>query len=216
LSSIAANVVVVIIILIIVVVIILVIIVIIIVLVIVVVVLVVVIVVVVIAVGVIIIIVIVVVVVVVIVIVVLVIVIVVVILVIIFVIIIAIAVMRPSTLSLPAAFDTICHPSPPLPPLPLPPGHHRLHCHHRGQTCCHPLPKKEATAAAPPAYQWQHQLENVYKSRQLDLFNLSTVSREFSNYQVVSLKKLYLFAIYILVDASLYVFGRWLSKVGMA
>jgi hypothetical protein len=79
------------------------------------------------------------------------------------------------------------------------------------------LPKKEATAAAPPAYQWQHQLENVYKSRRLDLFNLSTVSREFSDYQVVSLKKIApFFAMYILVDASLYVFGRWLSKVGMA
>jgi hypothetical protein len=52
------------------------------------------------------------------------------------------------------------------------------------------LPKKEATAAAPPAYQRQQQRENVYKSRQLDLFNLSTVSREFSNYQVVSLKKI--------------------------
>jgi hypothetical protein len=45
-------------------------------------------------------------------------------------------------------------------------------------------------AAAPPVYQWQHQHENVYKSRRLDLFNLSTVSREFSNYQVVSLKKI--------------------------
>jgi hypothetical protein len=53
--------------------------------------------------------------------------------------------------------------------------------------------KKEATAAAPPAYQQQHQRENVYKSRPLDLFNLSAVSREFSNYQVVSLKKMYLF-----------------------
>jgi hypothetical protein len=53
--------------------------------------------------------------------------------------------------------------------------------------------KKEATAAAPPAYQRQQQRVNVYKSRRLDLFNLSTVSREFSNYQVVSLKKLYLF-----------------------
>jgi hypothetical protein len=51
------------------------------------------------------------------------------------------------------------------------------------------LPKKEATAAAPPAYQWQQQHENVYKSRQLDLFKLSTVLREFSNYQAVSLKK---------------------------
>jgi hypothetical protein len=55
------------------------------------------------------------------------------------------------------------------------------------------LLKKEATAAAPPAYQWQQQCENVYKSRQLDVFNFSTVSREFRDYQVVSLKKLHLF-----------------------
>jgi hypothetical protein len=92
---------------------------------------------------------------------------------------------RPSTLSLPAAFSAIRHP--------LPPGRHCLHRHYRGQTCHHPLPKKEATAAAPRAYQQQHQRENVCKSRRLGLFNLSTVLREFSNYQVVSLKKLSLF-----------------------
>jgi hypothetical protein len=34
---------------------------------------------------------------------------------------------------------------------------------------------KEATSAPPPAYQQQHQRENVYKSWRLDLFNLSTV-----------------------------------------
>jgi hypothetical protein len=44
------------------------------------------------------------------------------------------------------------HPSPPLLPLPLPLGCHCLHRHHHGQTCRHPLPKKIATAAAPPAY----------------------------------------------------------------
>jgi hypothetical protein len=34
------------------------------------------------------------------------------------------------------------------------------------------LPKKEATAAAPPVYQRQHQCENVYKSRRLGLISL--------------------------------------------
>jgi hypothetical protein len=84
--------------------------------------------------------------------------------------------MRPSTLSLLAAFAANRRPSPPPPPLPLPLGHHRLHSHHHGQTRRHPLPKKEATAAAPPAYQRQHQRKNVYKSRQLGLmYLLSTV-----------------------------------------
>ncbi len=106
------------------------------------------------------------------------------------------AVMRQSMLSLPAAFAANRRPSPPPPPLSLPPGRHRLHHHHRGQTCRRHLPKKEATAAAPPAYQRQHQRQNVYKSRQLDLFNLSTVSRKFSESTF--------FAINILVDASLY------------
>ena len=96
-------------------------------------------------------------------------------------------------LLLPATFAVNCRPMPPPPPLPLPPSRHHLHRHHRGQTHRRPLPKKEATAAAPPAYQQQHQRENVYKSRRLDLFNLSTVLREFSYYQVVSLKKLDLF-----------------------
>jgi hypothetical protein len=89
-----------------------------------------------------------------------------------------------------AAFAANRCPTLPLPPLPLPPSRHCLHPYHRGQTCHRPLPKKEATAAAPPAYQWQHQCENVYKSRRLDLFNLSTVSREFRDYQVGSFKKI--------------------------
>jgi hypothetical protein len=73
--------------------------------------------------------------------------------------------MQPSTLLLTAAFAANRRPSLPLPPLPLPLGRHHLHCHHRGQTHRRSLPKKEATAAAPPAYQWQQQCENVYKSR---------------------------------------------------
>jgi hypothetical protein len=58
--------------------------------------------------------------------------------------------------------------------------HHRRHCRCRQATTASTattvfkpaivhLPKKEATAAAPPAYQWQHHRENVYKSRQLGL-----------------------------------------------
>jgi hypothetical protein len=35
--------------------------------------------------------------------------------------------------------------------------------------------QRKETAAAPPAYQQQHQCENVYKSRQLGLILLSTV-----------------------------------------
>jgi hypothetical protein len=75
--------------------------------------------------------------------------------------------MRPLMFSYPAAFAANCRQLPPLPPLPLLPGHYRHHRHHRGQTRHLPLPKKEATAAAPPVYQWQHQHENVYKSRRL-------------------------------------------------
>jgi hypothetical protein len=101
--------------------------------------------------------------------------------------------MQLSTLLLPAAFAANHCPSPPPLPLPLPLGRHHLHRHNRGQTRHRSLPKKEATTAAPPAYQQQHQREKVYKSRLLDLFNLSSVSREFSNYQVVSFKKMYLF-----------------------
>jgi hypothetical protein len=56
-------------------------------------------------------------------------------------------------------------PSSPPPPLPLPPGRHRLHRHHCGQTRRHQMPKKEATAAVPPSYQRQHQREFIYKSR---------------------------------------------------
>jgi hypothetical protein len=65
------------------------------------------------------------------------------------------AVMRPSTLSLLAAFATNHCPLPPPPLLllPLPLGCHRLHCHYHGQTCRRSWPKKETTAAAPPAYQ---------------------------------------------------------------
>jgi hypothetical protein len=37
------------------------------------------------------------------------------------------AIMRPSTLSLPAAFAANCRLSPPPPPLLLPPGRHRLY-----------------------------------------------------------------------------------------
>jgi hypothetical protein len=87
-----------------------------------------------------------------------------------------------------AAFAANRCPSPPPLPLPLLPGHHHLNRHHHGQTRRRSLPKKEATAAAPPAYQQQQQHENVYKSRRLDLFNLSTVLSEFSDYQVISLK----------------------------
>ena len=51
----------------------------------------------------------------------------------------------------------------------------------RCRTHLRPLPKKEAPAPPPPAYQRQHHCEHVYKSRQLGhiltLFNLST-SRE--------------------------------------
>jgi hypothetical protein len=72
-------------------------------------------------------------------------------------------------LSLPAAFAADRRPLPPPPPLLLPLGHHRLHRHHCGQTHRRQMPKKEATAAAPPGYQWQHQRENVYKSRRLGL-----------------------------------------------
>jgi hypothetical protein len=72
-------------------------------------------------------------------------------------------------------------PPQPLLPLPLPPGHYRRHHHHCSQTHHCPWPKKEATAAPPPVDHQQHQCENVYKFRQLGLFNLHTVSREFSN-----------------------------------
>jgi hypothetical protein len=79
-------------------------------------------------------------------------------------------------LSLPAAFAANRRQLPPPPPLPLQLGRHRLHCHHRGQETCHrSLPKIEAKAAAPPAYQQQHQCENFTSPDDLDLFNLSTV-----------------------------------------
>jgi hypothetical protein len=62
---------------------------------------------------------------------------------------------------------------PPPPPLPLPPGCHSRHRHPCGQTHHRPWPRKEATSASPPADQWQHQCENVYKSRQLELILLT-------------------------------------------
>jgi hypothetical protein len=37
------------------------------------------------------------------------------------------------------------------------------------------LPKKEATAAAPPVYQWQHQYEKFTSPDDFNLFNLSFV-----------------------------------------
>jgi hypothetical protein len=107
--------------------------------------------------------------------------------------------MQLSTLLLPAAFAANHCPLPPPPPLLLPLGRHHLHHHHRGQTCHRSLPKKEATAAAPPAYQWQHQLEIVYMSRGLDLFNLSTLKKhstltpmfDFCNYLAAKKQFLY-------------------------
>ena len=84
------------------------------------------------------------------------------------------AVMRPSMLSLPAAFANNCLPSPP-PLLPLPPGRHHCLRHHRGQNHCRTLTKKESAAATPPAYQLPHHLENVYKSRQLGLNRLTAI-----------------------------------------
>jgi hypothetical protein len=77
--------------------------------------------------------------------------------------------MQPSTLSSPAAFAANCRPPPPPPMLPLLLGRHHHQSHYHDQTYCHQLPEKEATAAAPPAYQRQHQREKVYKSRQLGL-----------------------------------------------
>jgi hypothetical protein len=74
-----------------------------------------------------------------------------------------------SMLLLGAAFATNCHPPPSLPPLPLLLGRHHRHRHHHDQNHHCPLPKKEATAAAPPAYQRQNQRKNIYKSRQLGL-----------------------------------------------
>jgi hypothetical protein len=65
------------------------------------------------------------------------------------------------------------HPPQPPPLLPLPLGCHRHHHHHRGRTHHQPLPKKEATAAPPSAYQQQHQRENIISPDDLDLFNLS-------------------------------------------
>ncbi len=86
------------------------------------------------------------------------------------------AVMRPSMLSLPAAFANNCRPPLPLPPppqLPLPPGHYHCHRHrhrhHCGLTYLCTLTKKEAAAPPPPSFQLQHHRENVYKSKHLGL-----------------------------------------------
>jgi hypothetical protein len=101
------------------------------------------------------------------------------------------------------------HPPLTLPLLPLPLGHHGCHRHHGGQTHNCPLPKKEATAAPPLAYQWQHRLENVYKSRQLGLIYLSTVFEVCDVSQgnsaiskLLAWKNYTFFAIYILLDES--------------
>ena len=66
------------------------------------------------------------------------------------------AIMRPSTLSMPAAFAANCRPPPPPPPplqLPLLPGRHHRHRHHLGRTHRRTLTKKEAAAAPPPPFQ---------------------------------------------------------------
>jgi hypothetical protein len=83
--------------------------------------------------------------------------------------------MRPSTLSLPAAFAANCCPLLPPPPLPLPPGRHHLHRHQRGQNRHHPLPKKEAKRAAPQRTNSSNNLKTFTSPDNLDLFNLSTV-----------------------------------------
>ncbi len=54
--------------------------------------------------------------------------------------------------------------------------HHCRCCRHHHQRCWplhhYQLTKKEAAASPPPAYQWQHQNENLYKSRRLGLILL--------------------------------------------
>jgi hypothetical protein len=69
--------------------------------------------------------------------------------------------------------------------------------------------KKEAAAPPPPAYQLPHHCEHVYSPDNLDLSLTYLQYLKFSDYQVVSIKNTKLFAIHILVDDSLYVFGRW-------
>ncbi len=83
--------------------------------------------------------------------------------------------MQPLTLSLPDTFAANRRPPPPLPLQPLPPSCHHRHRHHHGRTHHCPLPKKGATAAPPPAYQRQHNMEMFTSPDDLDLFNLSTV-----------------------------------------
>jgi hypothetical protein len=108
--------------------------------------------------------------------------------------------MQQSTLLLLAAFAANCRPLPPQPPLPLPLGRHHLHRHHHGETHRRPLPKKEATAAAPPAYQWQHHVKMLTSPDDLDFFNLSTVFEvcddgrgNLAISKLLALKKMYLF-----------------------
>jgi hypothetical protein len=79
------------------------------------------------------------------------------------------------------------------------------------------LPKKEAAAPPPPACQQQHQSENIYKPKRIGLIlpylqykKCVILVEGMSNYQVVRGKISKTFcAIYILLDESLYIFGRW-------
>jgi hypothetical protein len=78
-------------------------------------------------------------------------------------------------LSLPAAFATNCRPLLPPPPLPLPPGHHRLHRHHCGQTSRRPLPKKRQQQQHHQRTNGSTNVKTFTSPDDLDLFNLSTV-----------------------------------------
>jgi hypothetical protein len=86
------------------------------------------------------------------------------------------AIMRPSMLSLPTNFAANCHPLllllPPL-QLPLLPGRHHRHCHHRGLTHHRTLQRKrQQHHNQSPAYQLQHHRKNINKFRQLGLIQL--------------------------------------------
>jgi hypothetical protein len=89
--------------------------------------------------------------------------------------------MQLSTLLLPAAFAANRRSLPPLPPLPLPPGCHRLHRH--------PVVKLAIAHCQRKRQQQQHHqringstnVKMFTSPDDLDLFNLSTVSREFSD-----------------------------------
>jgi hypothetical protein len=78
-------------------------------------------------------------------------------------------------LSLPAAFATNCHQSPPLPPLLLPPGYHPLHRQHHGQTHHRPLPKKGQQQQYHQHTNSSTNVKTFTSPDDLDLFNLSTV-----------------------------------------